>query len=70
LEQVLPGETTTPDTAAPAMRRIDGSQTCLLFLLIGTIIGLSNLSEESIARLRRQLIVRRWRGIVRGRRKI
>jgi hypothetical protein len=41
----------------------------LLFLLIGTIIGLSNLSEESIARLWRQLIVRRWRGIVRGRRK-
>ena len=41
----------------------------LLFLLIGTVIVLSHLSEESLGRVRRQLADRRWRAIVPGRRK-
>jgi hypothetical protein len=41
----------------------------LLFLLIGTIVGLSHLSDDSLSRMRRQLIDRRWRAFVRGRRK-
>ena len=41
----------------------------LLFLLIGTIVGFSHLSDESLSRMRRQLIARRWRDFVRGRRK-
>lgn len=42
----------------------------LLFLLIGTIVGLSHLSDDSLSRMRRQLIDRRWRDFVHGRRKI
>jgi hypothetical protein len=42
----------------------------LLFLLIGVIVALSNLSDGSLTRMRRQLIDRRWRKIVRIRRKI
>ena len=33
----------------------------LLFMLIGSVIGLSHLSEESLGRVRRQLSARRWR---------
>ena len=42
----------------------------LLFLLIGVIVALSNLSDERLARMGRQLIDRRWRKFVRIRRKI
>ena len=31
----------------------------ILFLLIGSIIGLSHLNDDNLARMRRQLIVRR-----------
>jgi hypothetical protein len=41
----------------------------LLFLLIGTVVGLSHLSDDSLSRMRRQLIDRRWHEFVRGRRK-
>ncbi len=41
----------------------------LLFLLIGTVIGFSHLSDGRLNRMRRQLIDRRWREFVRGRRK-
>ena len=41
----------------------------LLFLLIGTVVGLSHLSDDSLSRMRRQLIDRRWREFMRGRRK-
>jgi hypothetical protein len=41
----------------------------LLFLLIGTVVGLSHLNEENLTRMRRQLIDRRWREFVRIRRK-
>jgi hypothetical protein len=42
----------------------------LLFLLIGMVIGFSHLSDGRLSRTRRQLIDRRWREFVRGRRKI
>ena len=35
----------------------------LLFVLIGAVIGLSYLTDENLARLRRRF-VRRWRGFV------
>ena len=41
----------------------------LLFLLISGIIALSHLDDENLARVRRQLIIRRWREFVPGRRK-
>jgi hypothetical protein len=41
----------------------------ILFVLIGVIIALSNLSEEALARLRGQFAARRWRGFVPSRRK-
>jgi hypothetical protein len=41
----------------------------LLFLLIGTVVGLSHLSEENLTRMRRQLVDRRWREFVPVRRK-
>ena len=41
----------------------------ILFLLISSIIGLSHLDDESLARMRRQLVDRRWRDLVPGRRK-
>lgn len=41
----------------------------ILFLLIGCVIGLSHLNEENLGRMRRQLVNRRWRAIVPGRRK-
>jgi hypothetical protein len=46
-----------------------GPKLTLLFLLIGTVVGLSHLSDDSLSRMRRQLIDRRWREFVRGRRK-
>ena len=42
----------------------------LLLLLMGAVIGLSHLSDENLTRMRRQLIDRRWRELVRIRRKI
>jgi hypothetical protein len=42
----------------------------LMFLLIGTVIGLSRLGHENPDAMRRQLIDRRWRDFLRGRRKI
>ena len=41
----------------------------LLLLLIGLVVGLSNLDEENLNRMRRQLALGRWRGFVPGRRK-
>ncbi len=41
----------------------------LLFLLIGGIIGLSHLTDENVDRVRRQLVIRRWREFMPGRRK-
>ena len=41
----------------------------ILFLLIGAVIALSNLSDEKLARMRRQFAARRWRELVPGRRK-
>jgi hypothetical protein len=41
----------------------------ILFLLISSVIVLSHLSDENLARMRRQLVARRWRGFVPGRRK-
>jgi hypothetical protein len=41
----------------------------MLFLLIGAVIALSNLSDENLGRMRRQLSGRRWREFVPGRRK-
>ena len=42
----------------------------MLFVLIGTIIGLSHLSDDTLGRMRRQIADRRWREFVPGRRKI
>ena len=36
----------------------------LLFLLIGCVIGLANLNEENLGRMRRQLVRRSWRDFV------
>jgi hypothetical protein len=41
----------------------------LLFMLIGAVIGLSHLSDENLGRMRRQLVRRRWREFMPGRRK-
>jgi hypothetical protein len=41
----------------------------ILFLLIGTIIVLSHLNDENLARVRRQFAIGRWRGFVQLRRK-
>jgi hypothetical protein len=41
----------------------------VLFVLIGTIIGLSKLDDEILGRMKNQLVRRSWRGIVPGRRK-
>jgi hypothetical protein len=41
----------------------------IFFLLIGVIIGLSHLSDETVARMRRQFAAKRWRTIVPARRK-
>jgi hypothetical protein len=42
----------------------------LLFMLIGAVVVLSHLTEETLTRLRRRLIDRRWRPFVRLSRKI
>jgi hypothetical protein len=42
----------------------------MLFVLIGTIIGLSHLGDDTLSRLRRQIADRHWREFVPGRRKI
>jgi hypothetical protein len=41
----------------------------MLFLLIGTIIGLSHLDEDSVARVKQQFALRRWREMLPARRK-
>jgi hypothetical protein len=41
----------------------------ILLLLIGSVIGLSQLSDENLKRMRLQLVARRWRDFVPGRRK-
>lgn len=41
----------------------------MFFLLIGTIIVLSHLNDENLARMKRQFAVGRWREIMPGRRK-
>jgi hypothetical protein len=41
----------------------------LLFMLIGSVIGLSHLSEENLGRVRRQLSARRWREFMPKRRR-
>ena len=41
----------------------------ILFMLIGTVIGLSHLGEANLIRMRRHLIRLRWRDIGPGRRK-
>jgi hypothetical protein len=41
----------------------------ILFMLIGTVIGLSHLSDAKLGRMRRQLIRLRWRDFGPGRRK-
>ena len=41
----------------------------LLFMLIGTVIGLSHLSDDHLGRVRRQLAARRWREFMPGRRR-
>jgi hypothetical protein len=41
----------------------------LLFLLIGSVIGLSHLSDENLGRVRRQLEAWRWREFMPGRRR-
>jgi len=41
----------------------------LLFILIGSVIGLSRLSDESLGRVRRHLAARRWREFVPKRRR-
>jgi hypothetical protein len=41
----------------------------LLFLLIGSVIGLSHLSDENLSRVRRQLATKRWREFMPGRRR-
>lgn len=39
----------------------------ILFLLIGCVIGLSHINEESLGRMRRQFAGRSWRDLVPGR---
>jgi hypothetical protein len=41
----------------------------ILFLLICAVIGLSHLNDENLGRMRRQLVRRRWREFIPGRRK-
>jgi hypothetical protein len=41
----------------------------ILFLLISSVIGLSHLNDENLERMRRQLVTRRWRELMPGRRK-
>ena len=41
----------------------------ILFLLISSIIALSHLDDDNLARMRRQFVSRRWREFVPGWRK-
>jgi hypothetical protein len=41
----------------------------ILFVLISTIVVLSHLNDDRLARMRRQLVNRRWREFVPGWRK-
>ena len=59
-----------PDNAGFEEAKLMDPKLTLLFLLIGAIIGLSHLNEDNLVRMRRQLVVRRWRQFGRVRRKI
>ena len=39
----------------------------ILFLLVGSVIALSHLSEENLGRMKRQFAARSWRQLVRRR---
>jgi hypothetical protein len=41
----------------------------ILFIFVAAVVGFSHLTDENLARVRRQLIDRRWRRIVRLSRK-
>ena len=41
----------------------------LLFLLFGSIVGLSHLNDETLAKMKKQFARRRWREFVPTRRK-
>ncbi len=41
----------------------------ILFLLISSIVALSHLDDDNLARMRRQFVSRRWREFVPGWRK-
>jgi hypothetical protein len=41
----------------------------IFFLLISSVIGLSHLTDDALERMRRQLVIRRWREFMPGRRK-
>jgi hypothetical protein len=41
----------------------------ILFMLISSVVGLSHLNDENLERMRSQLVARRWRDFVPGRRK-
>jgi hypothetical protein len=45
------------------------SKLAILFLLISSVIGLSHLNDDRLARMRRQFVARRWREFMPGRRK-
>jgi hypothetical protein len=58
----------------PPKRRFDESdemdpKLAIFFLLIGAIIGLSHLSDDTLTRMRQQFATKRWRAIVPTRRK-
>lgn len=42
----------------------------ILFVLIACVIALSHLTEETLGRMRRQLVSRNWREFVPSRRRI
>ncbi len=55
--------------AAFARGRLMDPKLAILFLLISGIVALSHLNEESLQRMRRQLVARHWRQFVPGQRK-
>jgi hypothetical protein len=58
-----------PDDVGFATRQVMDPKLTLLFLLIGAVIVLSNLGDDSLTRMRRQLADRPWRNLMRVRRK-
>jgi hypothetical protein len=47
-----------------------GPKLTILFMLIGSIIALSHLSDGTFGRVRRQISIRGWREMMPGRRRI